>query len=177
MSAGATVRRVKERAEVAEMQVGTFVLKYALLPSLIPTTFVLVYAPGVIMTQETYRSAYDEACAEMRDIDGRFAQLRARKEQMEQIIEALRPMMSGEQTVSVPQKAESPAVETVTFSMQVTPEPVAEPEPVAVAEEVYAEDATSDPFQRRIDNALKHGFATRESRILPRALNGLLSRA
>lgn len=135
------------------------------------------------MTQETYRSAYDEACAEMRTIDGRFAQLRARKDQMEQIIEALRPLMAGEQSASAVEKAETHVtpvapVETVTFSMQVTPEPMAvEPDAAPVEEPVYSEDTTSDPFQRRIDNALKHGFAARESRILPRALNGLLSRA
>lgn len=131
------------------------------------------------MTRENYRFAFDEACAEMREIDGRYELLRARKEQIEQIIEALRPLVSGEQAAATPQKAETPApaVETVTFSMQVTPEVEAVTEPVPVEEPVYAEDGTSDPFQRRIDNALKHGFATRESRILPRALNGLLSRA
>ena len=128
------------------------------------------------MTRENYRFAFDEACAEMREIDGRFEQLRARKEQMEQIIEALRPLMAAEQSANVQQTVETPAVETVTFSMQVAPaEPAIEPQPEE--EPIYAEDPSSDPFQRRIDNALKHGFATRESRILPRALNGLLSRA
>ena len=127
------------------------------------------------MTRETYRSAFDEASAEMREIDNRYEQLRARKQQMEQIIEALRPLVSVEQAAGVAQKAELPAVETVTFSMQVAPEPVAEPE--QVEEPAFAEETSSDPFQRRIDNALKNGFATRESRILPRALNGLLSRA
>ena len=128
------------------------------------------------MTRENYRFAFDEACAEMREIDGRFEQLRARKEQMEQIIEALRPLMAAEQSANVQETVETPAVETVTFSMQVAPaEPAIEPQPEE--EPIYAEDTSSDPFQRRIDNALKHGFATRESRILPRALNGLLSRA
>ena len=129
------------------------------------------------MTRENYRFAFDEACAEMREIDGRFEQLRARKEQMEQIIEALRPLVAAEQSASVQQTVQTPAVETVTFSMQVAPaEPAIEPQPEE-EESIYADDPVSDPFQRRIDNALKNGFATRESRILPRALNGLLSRA
>src|SRR5580698_10433890 len=72
----------------------TFVLRRTLLPELIPPTFVLVYAPGVTMTQETYRFALDEASVELREIDSRFEQLRVRKERMEQIIDALRPLMA-----------------------------------------------------------------------------------
>jgi hypothetical protein len=50
-------------------------------------------------------------------------------------------------------------------------------EPTLIAEPAYAVEQSSDPFQRRIDNALRHGLGSRESRILPRALSGLLSRA
>jgi hypothetical protein len=46
-----------------------------------------------------------------------------------------------------------------------------EPEPA------YAGEQSADPFQRRIDNALRHGLGSRDSRVLPRAVNGLLSRA
>ena len=52
-----------------------------------------------------------------------------------------------------------------TFALTLEPEPA------------YAGDQSSDPFQRRIDNALRHGLGSRDARILPRAVNGLLSRA
>jgi hypothetical protein len=147
------------------------------------------------MTQDTYRFAYEEACAELKEILAQFDQLRARKTQMEQVAEALRPLLTDapvlEAPAAVPESAVEPApflvqpiVEAVPIQAAVpmpAPEPVLvpvvekiqepEPEPVFVAEE------SADPFQRRIDNALRHGFGQRESRILPRALNGLLSRA
>jgi hypothetical protein len=76
-----------------------------------------------------------------------------------------------------------PAAEPAPFLVQ-TVEIPAEPEPresyAAVTlepEPVYAGDQSSDPFQRRIDNALRHGLGSRDARILPRAVNGLLSRA
>jgi hypothetical protein len=166
----------------------TFVLRRTLLPELIPPTFVLVYAPGVTMTQETYRFAFDEASVELREIDSRFEQLRVRKERMEQIIDALRPLMAGEQAQveTTTQRTATAVIEPVAFSAQavqaaaaIPAEPVALPmqEPEVVEEPAFAGEVSSDPFQRRIDNALKHGFSSRESRILPRALNGLLSRA
>ncbi|HTB95950.1 MAG TPA: hypothetical protein VK716_03010 [Terracidiphilus sp.] len=139
------------------------------------------------MTRENYRCAFEEASSELREIDGRFELLRVRKEQMEQIIEALRPLMAGELAESAPQRVPATVIEPLAFSAHAVeaaaavveePAPVLMQEPEAVEEEpAFAGEASSDPFQRRIDNALKHGFSSRESRILPRALNGLLSRA
>ncbi len=130
------------------------------------------------MTQETYRFAFEEATSELREIAVQFEVLCVRKEQVEQVIEALRPLMNDGQIAEsiadkqiVPEQApflvQSPVLETVPVL-----EAVAEPE----AEAVYVEQS-SDPFQRRIDNALRHGFGGRESRVMPRALSGLLSRA
>jgi hypothetical protein len=130
------------------------------------------------MTQDTYRFAYDEANAELREIVGQFELLRARKEQIEQVVAALKVVMdeasSGTETI--------PAEEPAPFLVQTVEMP--EPEPresyAAVAlepEPAYAGDQSSDPFQRRIDNALRHGLGSRDARILPRAVNGLLSRA
>jgi hypothetical protein len=130
------------------------------------------------MTQETYRFAYDEANAELREIVAQFERLEARKEQVEQVVEALRALI-----------AEAPAMETLSTDAEpapylvqsvaesaIEPAPESFPEPSLEPEPVFAEQS-SDPFQRRIDNALRHGLGARESRILPRALNGLLSRA
>ncbi|MGB6193482.1 MAG: hypothetical protein WBF42_13530 [Terracidiphilus sp.] len=132
------------------------------------------------MTQETYRFAFEEATSELREIGVQFEVLRVRKEQIEQVIEALRPMLAAGQAAETIVNRQA-AVEPAPFLVQSTvseaiavpaPEPVVEPEP----EPVYAEQS-SDPFPRRIDNALKHGFGGRDSRVMPRALSGLLSRA
>jgi hypothetical protein len=130
------------------------------------------------MTQDTYRFAYEEANAELGEIAGQFDQLRIRKERVEQVIEALRPLLGDvpavEASVNLQVSEATPfLVETQQIVADPTPEVM--PEPV-VSEPVYAEQS-SDPFQRRIDNALRHGFGSKDSRVMPRALNGLLSRA
>jgi hypothetical protein len=133
------------------------------------------------MTQETYRFAYEEANAELREILGHFDVLKARKEQMEQVVEALKIVLSGEAPAEsmanftaeqVPFLVHHQTIEVTTQELknEPAPEPEFEPEPA------FAEQS-SDPFQRRIDMALRHGLGTRESRVLPRSLNGLLSRA
>lgn len=60
--------------------------------------------------------------------------------------------------------------EPMHLSMTAEPEmePELEAEPVA--------EMSSDPFQRRIDDVLRHGVGGRELRIHSRSLNGLLSR-
>ena len=152
------------------------------------------------MTQETYRFAYEEANAELREIVGQFEVLKARKEQVEQVVEALRAVMddvfagpalslAGLDLAGLDSSQQPGAGERAPFlvfqasemtpeqkrQMEQTPEPMAFPEPAVDAEPVFAE--SSDPFQRRIDNALRHGLGSKESRILPRGLSGLLSRA
>lgn len=129
------------------------------------------------MTQDTYRFAYEEANAELREISGQFEQLLVRKERVEQVIEALRPLLGDvpavEASVNLQASEAAPfLVETQQIVADATPEVVPEP----VSEPAFAEQS-SDPFQRRIDNALRHGFGSKDSRVLPRALNGLLSRA
>jgi hypothetical protein len=166
------------RGKAAEL-FSTLVPLIALLISQNSTTFVLVYAPGVTMTQETYRFAFEEATSELREIAGQFEVLRVRKEQVEQVIDALRPLLSdGQVADSIVDK--QVAIEAAPFLVQSAPEMISTPAPEAIAEPepepAYVEQS-SDPFQRRIDNALRHGFGGRESRVMPRALSGLLSRA
>ncbi|MGA9464921.1 MAG: hypothetical protein WBV28_19180 [Terracidiphilus sp.] len=135
------------------------------------------------MTQETYRLAYDEANSELKEILSKFEELQLRREKIQQVVDALKPLLadgpmpeaganaSGDPAPFLVQQASAVSSEpTPTAPAETFPEPVAEPEPAFAAE-------SSDPFQRRIDNALRHGLGARESRILPRALNGLLSRA
>ena len=56
------------------------------------------------MRQETYRIALDEATTELQGIVTQFETLKARKEQIEKIVEALRPFIGLQ--------AETPTIET-----------------------------------------------------------------
>ena len=134
------------------------------------------------MRQETYRFALDEAAAELRDIVTQFEALKARKEQIEQVLDALRPFLDlqAEATpaeVSIAYTA--PEVEPASPEPQFTFMQVSgpgmeivktEPAPVEVVEQVpepvhamseatpeqvaYFRQPSADPFQRRIDDAL-----------------------
>ena len=137
------------------------------------------------MTQDTYRFAYEEANAELGEILGQFEQLRLRKAQMEQVVEALKPLLSDVPEITTI-TAEVRESESVPFLVQqtaeISPAPMTEAEavPVTVAELYEAPEMveeSSDPFQRRIDNALRQGFGGRDSRVLSLGLNGLLTRA
>ena len=110
------------------------------------------------MRQETYRFALDQASAELRDIVVKFEALRSRKEQIEAVVEALRPFIGLQ--------AETTTIETspvVEIPEPVIEQPSPEPqftEPVHAFEEASAEQIayfrqpSADPFQRRIDDAL-----------------------
>jgi len=131
------------------------------------------------MTQETYRFAYEEAHAELTEILGQFELLQARKEQMEQVVETLRVVLAGEDGIDATLGGSAEQMPfLVQQSVELLPEQKKEaaPEPAFEEEPAFAEQS-SDPFQRRIDMALRHGLGSRESRVQPRGLNGLLSRA
>jgi len=104
------------------------------------------------MRQETYRFALDEATAELRGIVTQFEAMKARKEQIEQVLDALRPFLeqqAEDPTVEVSAAYTDPVVEPAasepqfTF-MQVTGpgmeitriEPKTEPAPVEADEQV-----------------------------------------
>lgn len=135
------------------------------------------------MRQETYRFALDEATAELTDIVSKFEALKARKERIEKVVEALKPFIGlHSETATVETSAaftaheiEQPSPEPVEFTfmqvsgpgMEVTKSEPAHvdaaaqvPEPVyamaeATAEQVaYFRQPSADPFQRRIDDAL-----------------------
>ena len=133
------------------------------------------------MRQETYRFALDEATAELRDIVTQFEALKARKEQIEHVLEALKPFLDLQAeapTIEVSAAFTAPEVEPAapepqfTFMQVSAPgmeivktEPASEEveqvlEPVAALDEAtpeqvaYFRQPTADPFQRRIDDAL-----------------------
>ena len=134
------------------------------------------------MRQETYRFALDEAAAELRDIVTQFEALKARKEQIEQVLDALRPFLDlqaeakpAEVSIAYTAPEVEPASPEPQFTfMQVSGPGMeivkTEPAPVEVVEQVpepvhamseatpeqvaYFRQPSADPFQRRIDDAL-----------------------
>ena len=141
------------------------------------------------MRQDVYRVAYDEAIGELSDIINKYEQLRLRKERVEKVVEVLKPLLgkntpanSVEATVVATSPEEPPpsmdpspdsgqeVVSVPVAMLQRVEEPISYPAPQAAA------DATSDPFQRRINNALRQGFGGSESREYARAFAGGLLR-
>jgi len=122
------------------------------------------------MRQEVYRVAYDEAKAELGEILSKFEQLRLRKDRIEAVVEALRPLLGAEtKTASAPAQ-----VERVAAPAEGTTEQVPEPIPMPVAQ--AAAEETGDPFQRRVENAIGIGSGARDIREYSRLFNGGSSR-
>lgn len=136
------------------------------------------------MRQETYRFALDQATAELHDVVAQFEALRSRKEQIEQVLEALSPFLGLQAEATT---VETSVAYTVPEIAPVAPEPepqytfmqvsgpgmevkTSEPAHVEVEEQVpelvhamdeatpeqvaYFRQPSADPFQRRIDDAL-----------------------
>jgi hypothetical protein len=62
------------------------------------------------MKQEAYRFAYDEATSELTQILGEFEQLRIRKDRIEKVVEALKPLAVADG------QAERKSADSPTFS-------------------------------------------------------------
>lgn len=122
------------------------------------------------MRQEVYRVAYDEAKAELGEILGKFEQLRLRKDRIEAVVEALKPLLAAES-----QGASAAASPSVASPSPEATEPVPEPVPMPVAQ-APTEDAGGDPFQRRVENAIGMGSGARDIREYSRLFNGGSSR-
>lgn len=96
-------------------------------------------------SEEVYRVAFDSANAELNEILVGFEQLRLRKERIEKVVNALKPLLGLDEQVAVPSQHE----EEQSF----------EAEHEAAEGELVHEGAegSGDPFQRRIDLALREG--------------------
>lgn len=102
------------------------------------------------MRQDVYRVAYDEAHSELLFISKKFEELRRRKESLESVVAALGPMLGA----AAPQKPQ-PVSDATSPAPQATPEPANytfNQVPVTLPE---TDEAITDPFQRRVRNALK----------------------
>jgi hypothetical protein len=124
-----------------------------------PQINALDYAPGASMRQDVYRVAFDEASAELSEILGKFELLRLRKDRIEKVVEALKPLVLLESQAPVGSPAERQPVPMEVPSSHVAP---AEPAPVASAPNPipYPAQQGSDPFARRIETAVGQGSST-----------------
>ena len=131
------------------------------------------------MRQEVYRVAYDEASAELSEILAKFELLRVRKDRIEKVVDALKPLVIAyESTV----RAEQP-IRTVEGSLapleRQVPAPVHVQEPVAVAAAPapvpvppspipypvqQAVEEANDPFSRRVESAIGAGSSSKDLR-------------
>lgn len=59
------------------------------------------------MKQEVYRFAFDEANTELSQILGEFEQLRARKDRIEKVVEALKPLAGIEASAASTERKSS----------------------------------------------------------------------
>jgi hypothetical protein len=104
------------------------------------------------MNAEIYRVAHDAAGAELIEISAEFERLRVRKEQIERLILALRPLVGEEETA------------TATSTDNAAPDK-SEPKSEAAKEETPQPlGVSADPFQRRIDHVLGIGAGIRDVR-------------
>ncbi len=129
------------------------------------------------MRQEVYRVAFDEAKAELSELMSRFEQLRQRKDRIEKVVEALKPLMAVDGQSAPTERAiapERPAAVPERQPAFASPEPPPS-EAVPQAVQQSAEDA-NDPFQRRVENAIGLGSGARDIREYSRLFNGGSSR-
>ena len=93
-----------------------------------------------------YRAAFNTANAELNDVYRDFEQLRIRKERVEKVIDALKPLIGGQNTAW-----ESPAAPVSSEPAQYFAEPQAAAAPAPARQEA---SASVDTIQRRIDSIL-----------------------
>lgn len=145
------------------------------------------------MRLEVYRVAYDEASAELSEILGKFEQLRLRKERVEKVVEALKPLIASNEFHSRAQ-APAPAPERPSIPVErpavvaEAPLPVPIPAPVPVpaqaaptlasipAQSQPSVDEAADPFSRRVENVMGMSSAARDVREYSRLFNSSSSR-
>jgi hypothetical protein len=104
--------------------------------------------------EEIYRVAYDAAQAELAEITAEFERLRVRKEQVEQLILALKPIV-GERESSEPEPKREEAGQRSSEETVAIEASEENAQPLGVG---------ADPFQRRVDHVLGIGAGIRDVR-------------
>lgn len=110
------------------------------------------------MRQEVYRVAYDEAHAELTEILGKFEQLRTRKDKIEKVVEALKPLLGSsdlqqlngvDRTAAVTDRKPATPEPSIAFAAAESP---ASPIPYPAQQSI---EPASDPFSRRADSVAR----------------------
>jgi len=100
---------------------------------------------------DVYRTAFDSANSELNDILVTFEELRARKERIEKVVMALKPLLGAEE-----------ATTGLSSPTDASTDPGSSGEDVPNYQYQSGNGASSDPFQRRIDSVLGHGSGARK---------------
>lgn len=115
----------------------------------------LDYGRGAKMRQEVYRVAFDEARAELNEVLGKFEQLRLRKDRVEKLVEALKPLISGyDAPVSGSFSDRAASAEPAVAVSVPVPTAAASPIPYPLKQAI---EPSNDPFSRRPDSAVGVG--------------------
>jgi hypothetical protein len=103
------------------------------------------------MRQDVFRVAYDEANAELLAITKKFEELRQRKESLEGVVTVLGPILG----IETPSPAAARPAEASSTVQPASLEPANYTFNEVSAPLPELEESISDPFQRRVSNALK----------------------
>jgi hypothetical protein len=128
------------------------------------------------MRQEVYRVAYDEASAELSEILVKFEQLRTRKDRVEKVVDALKPLVTAMDAAAAAERsaiAERQPV-AVEVPVRVPAEPVQSAAPSPIPYPV--QQPSGDPFARRMETAAGQSSTSREMSEYSRLFNTGVSR-
>jgi len=128
------------------------------------------------MRQEVYRVAYDEASAELSEILGRFEQLRLRKERVEKVVDALKPLVIAAEAerAAMPERQSRPIESPLQSSSPAPAEQVQTNAPSPIPYPV--QQSSNDPFGRRSEVAVGQSGSARDVSEYSRLFNTGVSR-
>ena len=106
---------------------------------------------------EVYRVAFDSANSELKDILGAFEELRARKERIEKVVMALKPLLGAEEAA-----AAAAAMQSASDAANEAAQSLSEEVPTYQYQ--AGNGSSADPFARRLDSALGHGVGRKFNR-------------
>ncbi|HEY2471814.1 MAG TPA: hypothetical protein VGI45_28770 [Terracidiphilus sp.] len=106
---------------------------------------------------EVYRVAFDSANMELKDILVAFEELRSRKERIEKVVMALKPLLGAEEAAAAAAAMQS-ASDAANDATQSSEEPTYQYQ--------GSNGSSADPFARRLDSALGHGVGRKFNRQL-----------
>jgi len=107
---------------------------------------------------EVYRVAFDSANSELKDIVGAFEELRARKERIEKVVMALKPLLGAEEAA-----AAAAAMQSASDAADQASQSLEEEVPTYHYQSTNS-SSSADPFASRLNSALGHGVGRKFNR-------------